>query len=110
MLSIHGRVSVAGDHRRDICEKRPCIRHSQFQPVLTDPLQGTAEPLSQDYGGLGKTYLTKGKIPQDIQWRRQQKVRNNRGNNRGQMRGEGVLEQRYVFSRRGDCDGADEYC
>jgi len=33
----------------NICEKRPgqpCARHRRFQPVPTDPLQGTAEPSS----------------------------------------------------------------
>jgi len=29
----------------------------------TDPLQGTAEPLSQDGGRSGKAYLRKGKTP-----------------------------------------------
>ena len=55
---------VARGLQGGLCEERlglPRARHSQFQLVPTDPLQGTAEPLGQDGGTSVIMYLRKGK-------------------------------------------------
>ena len=53
---------AVGGCRGGLCEERPGLPragHSLFHPAPTDPLQSTAEPLSQDGGTSGKTSLRK---------------------------------------------------
>lgn len=53
--------------RGGLCEERPVSAPYQTQLVpdgSNAPPQGTAEPLSQDGGTSGKTYLRKGKMVQ----------------------------------------------
>ena len=69
-----------------LCEERPGLpsaRHRWFQLAPTNPPQGTAEPLSQDGGASGKTYLRKDKMLPGSE----EKVRNIPASTRGRAGG-----------------------
>lgn len=97
-VNLHIDKIASSGGCRGLCEERPGLPragHRWLQLAQTHPLQGTAGPLSQGGGDLGKMCLRKGKKTTG-QSGKVNGVRNNRGNTR--VRGEEVVrmpEQRF---------------
>ena len=53
-------LAVEQSYRGGLCEDRPGLPHARHSQFKTPAKQDTAEPLSQDGGASGKTYLRKG--------------------------------------------------